>query len=470
MTDLVPPQSLDAERAVLGACLMDNRVIDLVRAIIGPDDFYHSKHRRVFEVICQLADKSEPVDMLTVADALKAQSVPDGGIDLLKNLEAGVPAIANVEVYARRVREKARLRRLIALCGKYAAQAYQGPEDTQAALDGAAAAFLDLSVGQSETGRCTLAAATGQAIRDIGSAMDTERGFAGLSTGFKTLDFVLGGLKPGHLDVIAGRPGWGKTALAWNIAENVARARVGVGVFSLEMTETELALRFISKTIQVDSKRLEQPRGGNGRAPLNEQEFTALGKAAAYGESLPIYIYDQPHVSVTWIRAQARKLKADLARDGIELGLLIVDYLQLVDAALQGRGHNREQEVAAVSRGLKGLAKELTLTVLACVQLNRANEGRQDRRPTLADLRESGQIEQDADVIMFPYRERNGNEMSNAAEVIIGKQRGGSVTSVSLTYLPQYTTFLTPAGESSYSRPADNPPHWQEDEQDDLRF
>ena len=255
MTDLVPPQSLDAERAVLGACLMDNRVIDLVRAIIGPDDFYHSKHRRVFEVICQLADKSEPVDMLTVADALKAQSVPDGGIDLLKNLEAGVPAIANVEVYARRVREKARLRRLIALCGKYAAQAYQGPEDTQAALDGAAAAFLDLSVGQSETGRCTLAAATGQAIRDIGSAMDTERGFAGLSTGFKTLDFVLGGLKPGHLDVIAGRPGWGKTALAWNIAENVARARVGVGVFSLEMTETELALRFISKTIQVDSKR-----------------------------------------------------------------------------------------------------------------------------------------------------------------------------------------------------------------------
>ncbi len=430
----LPPQNLEAEEAVIGGILLDNAALDRALEFVSPDDFYRESHRKVMRAVIDLSERSEPVDLVTLADALRRRGELQeiGGSAFLGELAERVPTAAHVEHYARIVREQAILRALVQTATEIAAAGYETRVDVDTFLDEAEHKIFAISERKVRPTFFRLRDIMVESMKAIEQLYERKELVTGVPTGFTDLDKKTAGLQKGDLVIVAGRPSMGKTAFALNLAEYAAlHANVGVAVFSLEMSKEQLVLRLLCSEARTDQSKV---RAGFAA----ERDFPKLALAASRLAEAPIYIDDTPALSVLELRAKARRLKRE--RDS-KLGLIVIDYLQLMRG---GAGaDNREQEIAGISRSLKALAKELSVPVIALSQLNRQVEQRADKRPVMADLRESGAIEQDADVIMFLYRgfvyDKNAEE--RAAEVIIGKQRNGPIGTVELTFMSEYTRF-----------------------------
>jgi replicative DNA helicase len=436
----LPPQNLEAEESVLGGVLLDNTAIDRALESITADDFYREAHRKIMRAMIELNQRGEPVDLVTLSDVLTVRGeLPDvGGAAYLAELADKVPTAANVAYYARIVRQKSVLRSLIQTATEIATRGYETGADVDQFLDEAEHKIFEISERKVRPQFFKIREIMVESMKAIEQLYERKELVTGVPTGFIDLDRMTAGLQPADLIVIAGRPSMGKTAFALNIAEYVAlTAKVGVAIFSLEMSKEQLVLRMLCSEARVDQSKV---RAGFAA----ERDFPKIAMAASRLAESPIYIDDTPALSVLELRAKARRLKRE--REA-KLGVIIVDYLQLM------RGHsdadNREQEISSISRSLKALAKELNVPVVALSQLNRQVETRAEKRPVMADLRESGAIEQDADVIAFLYRpivyDKNAEE--RAAEVVIAKQRNGPIGTVSLTFMSEYTRFENRAEE-----------------------
>jgi replicative DNA helicase len=430
----LPPQSIEAEESVLGGVLLDNNALDRALELVGPDDFYREAHRKILRAMIELNQRSEPVDLITLADALKVRGdLKDvGGATYLAEIAEKVPTAANVAYYARIVRQKAVLRNLIQTATEIATLGYESTADVDSFLDQAEHKIFEISERKVRPSFFRIRDIMVESMKAIEQLYERKELVTGVSTGFLDLDRMTAGLQPSDLIVIAGRPSMGKTAFALNVAQHAAlNAKTGVAVFSLEMSKEQLVLRMLCSEARVDQSKV---RAGFAA----ERDFPKLAMAASRLAEAPIYIDDTPALSVLELRAKARRLKRE--RES-KLGLIIVDYLQLM------RGHensdNREQEISSISRSLKALAKELNVPVVALSQLNRQVETRAEKKPVMADLRESGAIEQDSDVIAFLFRpivyDKNAEE--RAAEVIVAKQRNGPIGVVPLTFMSEYTRF-----------------------------
>jgi len=420
---------------VLGGILLDNAALDRVSEILRPDDFYREAHRKIFRAMLALGERGEPTDLVTLGETLRQRGelAEVGGAAALAELAERVPTAANVAHYARIVREKAILRNLIATATAIAARGYDANGDVKELLDRAENEILALSDQEVKPAFVKIDRLVKQGFSEIERLHANKQTVTGVPTGFVDLDRITAGLQPSDLIVIAARPSMGKTAFALNIAVNAAlKTGRGVAIFSLEMSKEQLALRLLCGEARVDLARV---RTGY----LSDREFTDLAHAGNHLYDAPIYIDDTPALSVLELRAKARRLWRDPAS---KLQLIVVDYLQLMRST-EGKD-NREQEISEISRSLKALAKELHLPVVALSQLNRQVEMRNPPKPRLSDLRESGAIEQDADVIAFIYRDevyRPDTDRPGSAEIIVAKQRNGPVGTVELTFLREYTRF-----------------------------
>jgi len=427
------PHNAEAERTVLGAVLVDNSAFNSAAEVLGRDDFYRDGHRRIFDAMAALAERSIPIDTVTLKDELARTSSLEavGGAAYLASLVEGLPRITNVEEWGRIIREKAVLRRLIHASTRIAQECYEAERDPSEILDSAEKSIFEIAERRLNQGFVGIREIVKESFRTIDQLSQSKDLVTGLPTGFVDLDDKTSGLQKGDLIIVAARPAMGKTSLCLNIAQNAShRTGETIGIFSLEMSKEQLVLRLLCSDARVDAHRL---RTGN----LQEKDWARLAKAYAELSSSNVYIDDSAVVTPLEIRAKCRRLKAEHG-----LGLIIVDYLQLVSGG--GRVENRQQEIASISRSFKGLAKELEVPVMALSQLSRAPEARTDRRPQLSDLRESGAIEQDADIVMFIYREEEHkptDENRGIAEVIIGKQRNGPTGSIKLAFLKEYTRF-----------------------------
>src|SRR5947209_3786794 len=431
----LPPQSLEAEEAVLGGILLDNAALDRVTELVQADDFYREVHRKVFRAMLDLSARNEPSDLITLAELLKARGelADVGGSAYLAELAERVPTAAHVAQYAKIVRDKSILRGLIGAATEIAMHGYEGAGDVAELLDRAEQLIFGISDRKVKPEFVRISDLLVESLKTIERLYEQKQAVTGVPSGFHDLDNLTAGFQPSDLVIVAGRPSMGKTALCLNIAEHAAlRADVGVAIFSLEMSKEQLALRMLCSESRVDLKRV---RTGH----LSEREFPKLAMAAGRLADAPIFIDDTPALSILELRAKARRLKRDPAT---KLGLVIVDYLQLMRST-EGKD-SREQEISEISRSLKALAKELNVPVIALSQLNRQVESRNPPKPRLADLRESGAIEQDADVIAFIYREEvyvEDSDKKGVAEIIVAKQRNGPVDSVELTFLAEFTRF-----------------------------
>jgi replicative DNA helicase len=431
----VPPQSLEAEESVLGGIVLDNGALDRVVEVIQPEDFYRAAHQKVFRAMLALSERNEPVDLITLAEALRVRGelADVGGASYLAELAERVPTAANVAHYARIVRERSILRGLISAATEIATRGYEAVDDVGDLLDRAEQLIFNVSERQVRSSFAPIADVLVGSLKTIERLYEQKQAITGVPTGFADLDRLTSGLQPSDLIIVAGRPSMGKTAFCLNIAEHAAlRADVGVAVFSLEMSKEQLAMRMLCAEARVDLARV---RTGH----LSDREFPKLAMAAGRLADAPIYIDDTPALSVLELRAKARRLKRDASS---KLGLVIVDYIQLMRSA-EGKD-SREQEISEISRSLKALAKELQLPVVALSQLNRQVESRHPPIPRLADLRESGAIEQDADVICFLYREEyyvEDTDKKGVAQVIVAKQRNGPTDAIELTFLREFTRF-----------------------------
>jgi replicative DNA helicase len=430
----LPPQSIEAEESVLGGVVLDNNSLDQALEILTSDDFYREAHRKIMRAMIDLNQRNEPVDLITLVEALKGRGELQeiGGAAYLAELADKVPTAANVAYYARIVHQKSVLRGLIDSATEIARRAFESRADVDEFLDQAEQQIFAISERKVRPAFSHLREIMLTAMGSIEQMYERKELVTGVSTGFIDLDRMTAGLQPADLVILAGRPSMGKTAFALNIAQHVGiSGRLGVAVFSLEMSKEQLGLRMLCSEARIDQAKVR-----TGYIP--ESAFPELVKAAGRLSESRIYIDDTPGLSALELRAKARRLKRE--REA-KLGLVIVDYLQLM------RGHeasdNREQEISGISRSLKALAKELNVPVLALSQLNRQVESRAEKRPILADLRESGAIEQDADVIGFLYRpilyDKNADE--GAAELILAKQRNGPTGVVPLTFVSEYTRF-----------------------------
>jgi replicative DNA helicase len=431
----VPPQSLEAEQSVLGGILIDNEALDRVLEFVSADDFYREAHRKIFRAAIELSERDEPADLVTLAETLQAHGelTEVGGRSYLAELADRVPTSANVATYARIVREKAILRDLITVSTRIATEGYEGTDDVSGFLDRAEKEIFALRDRKSTDGFVRMAHLVHDTYEKIERLHQQRHAVTGVPTGFADLDRLTAGLQPSDLVIVAGRPSMGKTALCLNIAAHAALdADVGVGIFSLEMSREQLALRMLCSEARAN---LQHVRTGH----LSDRDFPRIAMAGARLAEAPIYIDDTPAISALELRAKARRLKHSAEA---KLGLVIVDYLQLMRSS--SSKDNREQEISEISRSLKALAKELSVPVLALSQLNRQVESRDPPIPRLSDLRESGAIEQDADVIAFIYREEAlPDDLDQAMVVKIGiaKQRNGPTGVVDLTFLRQYARF-----------------------------
>ena len=436
-TPIVPerilPHNLEAERSVLGAILIQNDAYNLAAELLRPGDFYRDAHRRIFDKIIALAERGTGVDFVTLKDELDRAGELDtvGGPAYVASLVDGVPRATNVEYYAKIVKEKAVLRSLIAAANIILLDAYEADQDAADILDRAEHSIFQIAEGRVRAGFVSLYDIAQTSVEAIQKAHEEKKLITGVPTGFDDLDRLTSGLQRSDLIIIASRPSMGKTSLALNIAQHVGtKSGMTVGVFSLEMSREQLFLRMLSSESQIDGHNL---RTGF----LRTDDWGRLTEALGVLGQAKIFIDDSPGIGVLEMRAKARRLAAEHG-----LHLLIVDYIQL----MQGRGRfdNRTQELGAISRALKGLAKELNIPVVVLSQLSRGPESRADHRPQLSDLRESGALEQDADVVALIYREDRYNPQAgndSVAEIIIAKQRNGPIDTIKLAFIQERTRF-----------------------------
>lgn len=429
----LPPQNLEAERAVLGGMLIDNEAIHRVAELLEPADFYRDAHRKVYEAILQLYQSNEPSDLLTATETLKkmGQLEAVGGASFLATLVDQTATSAHVAHYAKIIREKSVLRRLIEGAGSILERGYEEESSVDEFLDEAERIIFDVASRRVHQGFYPVKDVVKASFKAIELLYEKKELVTGVSSGFKDLDRITSGLQRSDLIIVAGRPSSGKTAFALTMLEYAAcDNKVPCAIFSLEMSKEQLVQRLLCSRAEVDSYKL---RGGF----LAENDWPKLTRAAGILSEAPIFIDDSPMLTVLEMRAKARRLKKEK-----NVGLLVVDYLQLIRT--HGRVESREREISEISRGLKALAKELNVPVVALSQLNRGLESRQDKRPMLSDLRESGSIEQDADVVMMIYRDEMYNTESpeaGKAEIIIGKQRNGPTGKITLAFRSKFTRF-----------------------------
>lgn len=415
--------------------MLDNEALNRVLEVMGEGDFYREAHRKIFSAMLDLYERSEPVDLITLTEALKKRDALEqiGGIEYLNSLVNSVGTAANISYYAKIVKEKSILRKLINRATEIIGRVYGVSGDVDDFLDQAERSIFEISEDRVRASFYPLKDIIKSSFKTIERLYEKRQLITGVPTGFAKLDELTSGLQASDLIIVAGRPSMGKTAFALNIAQHAAiEGAVPSAIFSLEMAKEQLALRMLCSEAKVDAHRL---RGGF----LSESDWPKLTRAAGSLSEAPIFIDDTPGITALEMRAKSRRLKAEH-----NLGLVVVDYLQL----MRGRADsdNREQEISDISRSLKALAKELSVPVIALSQLNRRVEERGDRRPQLADLRESGAIEQDADVIIFLYRDEvynksEDNPNKGKAEIIIGKQRNGPTDKFDLAFLDKYTCF-----------------------------
>ncbi|MEO7031086.1 MAG: replicative DNA helicase [Herbaspirillum sp.] len=449
----VPPHSIEAEQSVLGGLLRDNSAWDRIADFVHAEDFYRYDHRIIFQHITKLINSSKPADVITVFESLSNMAKADevGGLPYLNALAQNTPSAANIRRYGEIVRDRGVLRKLITVSDEISGQAFspQGREVKQILDEAESKIFAIAEEGsRGAQGFQEIQPLLSQVVERIDELYnrDNQNDITGIPTGFADLDKMTSGLQAGDLVIIAGRPSMGKTALAINIGETVAiESGLPVAVFSMEMGGTQLAMRMLGSVGRLDQQRLRTGR-------LNDDDWPRLTHAIQKMNDAQLYIDETPALNSIELRARARRL----ARQCGKLGLIIIDYLQLMSA--NSSGENRATEISEISRSLKALAKELQCPVVALSQLNRSLEQRPNKRPVMSDLRESGAIEQDADVILFIYRDEVYNPDSpdkGTAEIIIGKQRNGPIGSVRLTFLGQYTKFENYAGGGGSSYGSD---------------
>ena len=439
----LPPQSLEAEVSVLGGVLLENEALNRALEVVNEGDFYREAHRQIFSALLHLYERNEPADLITLSEVLKKRDALEevGGIEYLNFLVNSVPTAANIAYYAKIIKEKSILRKLINRATEIINLGFGDAGDVDESLDRAERLIFEISEDRVRPSFFPIKDIIKASFKTIETLYEKKQLITGVPTGFTKLDDLTSGLQPSDLIIVAGRPSMGKTALALNITQHAAiEDGIPSAIFSLEMSKEQLALRLLCSEAKVDAHRL---RGGF----LSETDWPKLTRAAGSLSEAPIFIDDTPGLTVLEMRAKSRRLKAEH-----NLGLVVVDYLQL----MRGRANSetREQEISDISRSLKALAKELRLPVIALSQLNRKVEDRGDRRPQLADLRESGAIEQDADVIIFLYRDEvynrsEDNPHKGKAEIIVGKQRNGPTDKFELAFLDKYTCFenLSPIQE-----------------------
>ena len=435
--DRTLPHNLEAEKCVLGAILINNPSFNQAAEVIDAQDFFRDAHRRIFDKMVALQERSEPVDLVTLKDELTRSGDLDdvGGPAYIASLTDGVPRSANVEYYAKIVKEKSTLRRLIQSATEVLGRAYDAEEDADELLDQAERSIFQIAEHRLRSGFVRVGEMVDQGYQLIEKLQQHKGLVTGVPSGFVELDEMTSGFQRSDLVIVAARPSMGKTSLVLNMALHAGiEAGKTVGIFSLEMAREQLFLRMLTSEARVDAHRF---RGGF----LGEQDYARLVEAFARLHDAKVYIDDTPGVGILEMRAKCRRLKLERGLD-----LIIVDYLQLMQG--RGRFENRQQELASISRSMKILAKELDVPILALSQLSRAPESRGDHRPQLSDLRESGALEQDADVVIFIFREDMYNadgepkpENAGTAEIIIGKQRNGPTGTVRLAFLKQYTRF-----------------------------
>ncbi|MGE5248415.1 MAG: replicative DNA helicase [Verrucomicrobiota bacterium] len=435
----VPPHNLHAEQAVLASVLLNNDLMSDIVELLRPEDFYQGAHRTLYEAMLGLYEGGRPIDQLTLTSVIRDRRAEEqiGGLAYLAEIVSAVPISANAAEYALIVKEKSILRKSIAAAQEIAASAFQGVGDLREFLDQMEERIFAISGEEIKPKYFSMNEMARLALKDIEKAYEQKKRITGIPSGFRDLDEVTAGFQKSNMIVVAARPAMGKTSFCLNVAVNAAtRHKVPVGIFSLEMSRQELAMRMICSEARVNFQRL---RTGQ----IGQEEMNRLVAAVARLSDAPIYTDDSGMLSALDLRARARRLKKDK-----DVGLIIIDYLQLMrGSSARSNPDNRVQEVSEISRSMKALAKELDIPVIAISQLSRGVENRSDKRPQMADLRESGAIEQDSDQILFVYREemyskeKTPPDERGVAEIIVGKNRSGPMRDVKLAFLSQFTRF-----------------------------
>lgn len=450
LADHLPPQSLEAEQAVLGAALISRTAVERALEMLEREDFYVEAHRRIFDVLAHLAERDQPADVLTVPEELRRRGQLDqiGGLAYIGTLAESVPTAAHVEYYARTVAEKSILRKLIQAAGEISAAAHEQQEEVDDIVDQAERLVFAVGQRRINQGFVHIRPVLFDAMERLDAVRASDSRLTGVTTGFSGLDNMTSGFQSGDLVIVAGRPSMGKTSLALAFAVNAAREKHPVAVFSLEMSREQLAHRMICSEAKVDGMRLRTGYLSMQADDEGDSDWTRFGRAVGTLGDMPIFIDDSSDITVLDMRAKCRRLKSE--QNG--LGLVVVDYLQLVRA--HGRQENRNQEISIIARSLKSMARELGVPVIALSQLSRGVERREDKRPMLSDLRESGSIEAEADLVMMLYRARYynrdseegvvqgpGQEQLEVSEVIVAKHRNGPVGTLNLGFLRRYARF-----------------------------
>lgn len=437
----IMPHDLSAEHSVLGAMLMDVRAADQAFEILSADDFYAKSNGLIFGSMKEIHAEGRPIDPVTLSARLKEKNAPDelSGVDFIKELLDSVPTSANIKYYAQIVRDKAVSRNLIKCCEDIAADCYKGNESIESVMERTEREIFNLVRSGKSTDFVPVAEIVISALAKIEEAAKTKGGITGLSTGFTDLDIMTTGLQKSDFLLVAARPSMGKTAFALSILDYVVcRKDQSAAIFSLEMSKEQLINRLFAMEARIDAQKI---RSGN----LEDEEWESLMESAELIGASNLIIDDTPGITVTELRSKCRKYKLEH-----DISLVVIDYIQLMSSG--SRAESRQQELSDISRSLKSLARELNIPVIALSQLNRSVETRSDHRPMMSDIRESGAIEQDADVIMFLYRDDYYNpetEERNVAEIIIAKQRNGPTGTVKLTWQPKYTRFVNMARDDS---------------------
>ena len=434
LPERVPPQNIEAEQSVLGAMLIKKEAITQAQELLRPDDFYREAHRIVFETMLELAGDNEAVDLVTLTEALRKKEMLEkvGGISFITALANYVPTAANIVYHAQIVKEKSELRHLIDVATEIASAAYEATDDVKDIMDDAEKKILAVAANQTGGAFEPIRNIVIDTVGRVETLYENQGGLTGISTGFRDLDRDTSGLQKSDLILVAARPSMGKTAFTLNIATYAAMHGHTVAFFSLEMSKEQLVQRMLCSEGGIDSQRL---RTGQ----LEDADWDRLINTADRVSKASIYIDDTAGINVMDLRSKARRLKAEHGLD-----LIVIDYLQLMQGRPNKNGDNRQQEISEISRSLKALARELNVPVIALSQLSRSVEARQVKRPMLSDLRESGSLEQDADIVMFLYREDyydKDTEHKNQTEVIIAKHRNGPVDTVNLYFQKEYTKF-----------------------------